>query len=65
MSSNFLFQKIIVAVTMILELFVYKTEPVLPFYLECDNNNNNNNNNNNYTIGKRCLDGDMDSVFFV
>ena len=58
MSANFLFQKIIVAATMILELFVYERErePVLPFYLECDNK---------YAIGKRCLDGDMDSVFFV
>jgi len=56
MSYNFLFQKIIVAATMILDLFVYEREPVLPFYLECDNK---------YAIGKRCLDGDMDSVFFV
>jgi hypothetical protein len=57
MPSNYLFRKFIAAATMLIELFVYKTEPVLPFYLECDNNNN--------TIGKRCLDGDMDSVFFV
>ena len=59
MSSNSLFQKIIVATTMIIELFVYEREPVLPFYhttLECDNK---------YAIGKRCLDGDIDSVFFV
>jgi hypothetical protein len=59
MSSNYLFQKIIVAATMLIELFVYEREPVLPFYhtrLECDNK---------YAIGKRCLDGDMDSVFFV
>lgn len=60
MPSNYLFRKFIAAATMLIELFVYKTEPVLPFYLECDNNNNNNN-----TIGKKCLDGDMDSVFFV
>jgi hypothetical protein len=59
MSANFLFQKIILAATMILDLFVYEREPVLPFYhtrLECDNK---------YAIGKRCLDGDMDSIFFV
>ena len=60
MSSNFIFKQIAVAATMIIELFVYKSEPILPFYntdLEC--------NNNNYTIGKKCLDADMDSVFFV
>jgi hypothetical protein len=53
----FYLQKIISAATMIIELFVYKSEPILPFYLDC--------NNNNYTIGKKCLDADMDSVFFV
>jgi hypothetical protein len=55
----FYFQKIIAAATMIIEIFVYKSEPVLPHYInqiEC---------NNNSTIGKRCLDGNMDSVFFV
>jgi hypothetical protein len=56
----FYFQKIIAAAaTMIIDLFVYEREPVLPFYntrLECDNK---------YAIGKKCLDGDMDSVFFV
>jgi hypothetical protein len=56
----FYFQKIIaVAATMIIDLFGYEREPVLPFYntrLECDNK---------YAIGKKCLDGDMDSVFFV
>ena len=61
MSSNFLFQKIVMVATMIVELFVDKSkcEPILPFYntrLECDNK---------YVIGKKCLDGDMDSVFFV
>jgi hypothetical protein len=56
MPSNYLFQKFIAAATMLIELFVYEREPVLPFYLECDNK---------YAIGKRCLDGDMDSVFFV
>jgi hypothetical protein len=59
MSSNFIFKQIAVAATMIIELFVYKSEPILPFYktdLECKNN---------YTIGKKCLDADMDSVFFV
>jgi hypothetical protein len=38
---------------------VYKSEPILPYHIaeiEC---------NNNYTIGKKCLDADMDSVFFV
>ena len=52
----FYLQKIIAAATMIMEIFVYKSEPVLPFYIEC---------NDNYTIGKKCLDGNMDSVFFV
>jgi hypothetical protein len=56
MSFNLVFKQIVVAATMIMELFVYKSEPVLPFYLEC---------NDNYTIGKKCLDADMDSVFFV
>jgi len=52
----FLFQKIISVASMIINLFVYEREPVLPFYLKY---------NNNCSIGKRCLDGDMDSVFFV
>jgi hypothetical protein len=52
----FYLQKFIAAATMIIEVFVYKSEPVLPFYLDC---------NNKYAIGKRCLDGDMDSAFFV
>ena len=55
----FLFQKIILASTALLQIFIYKTEPVLPYYIsdiEC---------NNNSSIGKRCLDGDMDSVFFI
>jgi hypothetical protein len=59
MFSNFLFQRILNGVSTILELLVYKSEPVLPYYtsdIECDYNT---------TIGKRCLDGDMDSVFFV
>jgi hypothetical protein len=56
MPSNFFFQKFIMAATIILDFFVYDPEPVLPFYLKCDNK---------YAIGKRCLDGDMDSVFFV
>ena len=59
MSSNYLFRKFIAAATMLIELFGYEREPVLPFYntrLECDNK---------YAIGKKCLDGDMDSVFFV
>ena len=58
MSSKSFFQKIVVAATsMIIKLFVYNSEPVLPFYLDC--------NNNKYAIGKRCLDGDIDSVFFT
>jgi hypothetical protein len=55
----FYLQKIISAATMIIEIFVYKSEPILPYHIaeiEC---------NNNYTIGKKCLDADMDSVFFV
>jgi hypothetical protein len=55
-SSNFFIKQIVVTAAMIMDIFVYKSEPILPFYLEC---------NNNYTIGKKCLDGDMDSVFFV
>jgi hypothetical protein len=43
----------------IVEVFIYKSEPVLPYYtsdIECDYNT---------TVGKRCLDADMDSVFFA
>ena len=57
MSSKSFFQKIVVAAaSMIIKLFVYNSEPILPFYLDC---------NNKYAIGKRCLDGDIDSVFFT
>jgi hypothetical protein len=57
MSSKSFFQKIVVAAaSMIIKLFVYNSEHVLPFYLDC---------NNKYAIGKRCLDGDIDSVFFT
>jgi len=60
MFSNFLFQRIVVIATSIIEVFVYKSGPVLPFYnTEIDYNNYNN------SIGKKCLDADMDSVFFV
>jgi hypothetical protein len=63
MFSNFLFQRIVVIATSIIEVFVYKSGPVLPFYnTEIDYNNYNNYNN---SIGKKCLDADMDSVFFV
>ena len=61
MFSNFLFQRIVVIATSIIEVFVYKSDPVLPFYnTEVDCNNIYNN-----SIGKKCLDADMDSVFFV
>ena len=59
MFSNYLFQKILIGVSAIVEIFVYKNRNLLPFHLseiDCDYNT---------TIGKRCLDGDMDSVFFV
>ena len=59
MSSNFFLKQIVMGITIIMDIFVYKSEPILPFYntrLECDNK---------YAIGKKCLDGDMDSVFFV
>ena len=57
MSLNSFFQKIVMAAaSMIIELFVDNREYVLPFYLDC---------NNKYAIGKRCLDGDIDSVFFT
>jgi hypothetical protein len=60
MFSYFLFKRIVLAsAASLIDIFVYKSEPVLPFYntdLEC---------NNNASIGKRCLDADMDSVFFV
>lgn len=61
MFSKFLFQKIVVIATSIMEVFVYKSGPVLPFYnteVGCNNIYNN-------SIGKKCLDADMDSVFFV
>lgn len=62
MFSKFLFQRIVVIATSIIEVFIYKSDPVLPFYntdVECNNNYYNN------SIGKKCLDADMDSVFFV
>jgi hypothetical protein len=48
----------LIGVSAIVEIFVYKNRNLLPFHLseiDCYNT----------TIGKRCLDGDMDSVFFV
>jgi len=51
-----IFQKIVITATMIIKLFVCKDCRLLPLYisdLKCNNNNN-----------ARCLDGDMDSVFF-
>lgn len=62
MFSKFFFQRITVIATSIIEVFIYKSDPVLPFYntdLECNNYYYNN------SIGKKCLDADMDSVFFV
>lgn len=59
MFTKFVIQRIIVATTMIIDLFMYKSEPILPYHIaeiDC---------NHNYTIGKKCLDADMDSVFFV
>ena len=53
MFSYFLLQKIVVTATSLIKIFVCKSEPVLPLY------------NTGTSIGKRCLDGDMDSVFFV
>ena len=60
MFSNFLFQRIAVVAASIIKVFIYKSDPVLPFY-----NTNVDCNNYNNSIGKRCLDADMDSVFFV
>ena len=54
-----LFQKIFTGVSSVIEVFLYKSAPVLPYYtsdIECDYNT---------TVGKRCLDADMDSVFFA
>ena len=59
MFSNYLFQKILIGVSYVIEVFLYKSEPVLPYYtsdIECDYNT---------SVGKRCLDADMDSVFFA
>jgi hypothetical protein len=57
----FYLQKIIAAASMIIKIFLYKSDPVLPFY-NSDLDYNNNNNNNSCA---RCLDANMDSVFFV
>jgi hypothetical protein len=55
----FYYQKIIAAATMIIKIFVYKSEPILPFYnSDLDYNNNNNS-------CARCLDANMDSVFLL
>jgi len=59
MFSNYLFQKIFIGVSSVIEVFLYKSDPLLPYYtsdIEC---------NYNTTVGKRCLDADMDSVFFA
>ena len=59
MFLNIIFQRLFVAANVIIEVFLYKDNYVLPYYnTDLDNNNSNNN-------CKRCLDGDMDSVFFV
>ena len=58
MFLNIIFQRLFVAANVIIEVFLYKDNYVLPYYnTDVDNNNNTN--------CKRCLDGDMDSVFFV
>jgi hypothetical protein len=59
MFSHFIFQRIFFAANMIIDIFVYKENYVLPYY-NTDINNKNKNNS-----CRRCLDGDMDSVFFV
>ena len=59
MFFNIIFQRVFVAANMLIDIFVYKDDYVLPYYnTDLDNNNNN-------TKCRRCLDGDMDSVFFV
>ena len=57
MFLNIIFQRVFVAANMLIDIFVYKDNYVLPYY--------NTDLNNNSTKCKRCLDGDMDSVFFV
>ena len=57
MFFNIIFQRLFVAANVIIEVFLYKDNYVLPYY--------NTDINNNTTNCKRCLDGDMDSVFFV
>jgi len=59
MFSNFFIQRILNGVSSILVVFIYKSEPVLPYY------GDDIEGNCNTTIGKRCLDADMDSVFFA
>ena len=61
MFLNIIFQRVFLAANMIIDVFLYKDNYVLPYY----NTDINNNNDNNNTNCKRCLDGDMDSVFFV
>lgn len=57
MFSNYLFQKILIGVNGLVEIFLYKNRHLLPYHIaEIEYNT---------TIGKRCLDGDMESVFFV
>ena len=59
MFSNYLFQKIFTGVSSVIEVFLYKSAPVLPYYTS------DIEYNTNTTVGKRCLDADMDSVFFA
>ena len=56
-----MFQIVFLITNSIIKIFTYKTDFdfVLPYY-----NNNNMIECNNYSR-VRCLDGDMDSVFFV
>jgi len=59
MFSNYVFQRILIGVSFVVEIFVYKNRHLLPHYID------ENDCNKNYTIGKRCLDGNINSVFFV
>ena len=59
MFSNYLFQRILIGVSALAEIFVYKNRHLLPYHID------EIEYNSNTTIGKRCLDGNMDSVFFA
>ncbi len=59
MFFNIIFQRVFVAANMIIDAFLYNDNYVLPYY------NTDVEINNKINNCKRCLDGDMDSVFFV